>query len=322
MNVNDRIYVAGHRGLVGSALIRWLQAAGYTNIIVKERSELDLLDADAVKRFFDEERPDNVILAAAKVGGIIANDTYPADFIYQNLLIQCNAIHSAYMSGIKKLLFLGSSCIYPQMAPQPIKEEYLLSGLLEPTNEAYAIAKIAGIKMCESYNRQFGTSYRSVMPTNLYGQGDNFNLQTSHVVPALIRKAHEAKVTNKKSIQVWGSGNVQRELLHVDDMADACMFIMGIDDEVYSQHTTAMGSHINVGFGEDISIRELASLVCEVVGFDGEINYDTDMPEGTPRKLLDSTKLRNMGWTPKYNLSEGLAVTYEWFVNNENKLRS
>ncbi|RTH96483.1 GDP-fucose synthetase [Thermus scotoductus] len=304
MDKGAKIYVAGHRGLVGSAILRRLQAEGYQNLVLRTRKELDLTDQRAVYRFFDEERPEYVFLAAAKVGGILANATYPADFIRENLLIQTNVIDAAYRYGVKKLLFLGSSCIYPKYAPQPMKEEYLLTGPLEPTNEAYAVAKIAGIKMVQAYRRQYGFRGISLMPTNLYGPGDNFDLETSHVIPALIRKFHEAKVVGKGSVMVWGTGTPRREFLHVDDLADAALFLM----RYYEGEDI-----INVGVGEDISIRELAELVAKVVGFQGEIVYDTSKPDGTPRKLLDVSRLFSMGWRPRIPLKEGIEQTYAWF---------
>ncbi len=307
MDKGARIYVAGHRGLVGSAILRRLQAEGYRNIITRTRQELDLTRQEAVERFFREERPEYVFLAAAKVGGILANATYPADFIRDNLLIQTHVIDAAYRFGVKKLLFLGSSCIYPKFAPQPMKEEYLLTGPLEPTNEAYAVAKIAGIKMCQAYRRQYGFRAISLMPTNLYGPGDNFDLETSHVIPALIRKFHEAKVQGKEEVVVWGTGNPRREFLHVDDLADAAVFLMHhYDDEAI----------INVGVGKDISIRELAQLIASIVGFEGRIVFDTSKPDGTPRKLLDVSRLFALGWRPRISLEEGLRQTYAWFVEH------
>lgn len=312
MDKGARIFVAGHRGLVGSALVRKLQAEGFRNLILRTRGELDLTDQAAVERFFAQERPEYVFLAAAKVGGILANSTYPADFIRVNLQIQVNVIDAAYRYGVKKLLFLGSSCIYPKYAPQPLREEYLLSGPLEPTNEAYAVAKIAGIKMCQAYRQQYGFNAISLMPTNLYGPGDNFDLETSHVVPALIRKFHEAKEEGRKEVVVWGSGTPRREFLHVDDLADAALFLMDHYDE---------GEIINVGVGEDISIRELAELVADIVGFQGEIVYDRSKPDGTPRKLLDVTRLFALGWRPKIPLREGLVATYRWFLENRALVR-
>lgn len=311
MHKDERIYVAGHRGLVGSALVRKLRAEGYSHLILKTRDELDLTDQRAVEEFFAKERPDYVFLAAAKVGGILANSTYPADFIRINLQIQTNVIDAAYRYGVKKLLFLGSSCIYPKYAPQPMKEEYLLTGPLEPTNEPYAIAKIAGIKMCQAYRRQYGFNAISLMPTNLYGPGDNFDPMTSHVIPALIRKFHEAKEKGQP-VTVWGTGTPRREFLHVDDLADAALFLM----KVYEDEAI-----INVGTGEDISIKELAELIAEVVGFKGEILYDTSKPDGTPRKLLDVSRLFSMGWRPKISLREGIAATYQWFVTHRAEVR-
>ena len=307
MDKESKIFVAGHRGLVGSAILRKLQAEGYTNLVTRTRAELDLRDQAAVNRFFEEERPEYVFLAAAKVGGILANSTYPADFIRDNLQIQTNVIDAAYRHGVKKLLFLGSSCIYPKYAPQPMKEEHLLTGPLEPTNEWYAVAKIAGIKMAQAYRRQYGFNAISLMPTNLYGPGDNFDLETSHVIPALIRKFHEAKVEGKPHVVVWGTGKPRREFLHVDDLADAALFLMkNYDSEEI----------INVGVGEDVSIRELAELIQDVVGFEGEIVFDTTKPDGTPRKLLDVSRLQALGWKARIPLREGLASTYRWYVEN------
>jgi GDP-L-fucose synthase len=345
MENDSRIYVAGHKGLVGSAIFRRLKAEGYSNLNVRCHQELDLLRQDKVEAFFKREKPEYVFLAAAKVGGILANNSYPAEFIYENLLVEANVIHSAYEAGVRKLLFLGSSCIYPRDCPQPMKEEYLLSGPLEPTNEPYAIAKIAGIRMCQSYNRQYGTRFISVMPTNLYGPGDNFDLETSHVLPALIRKFHEAKTgdwrseiggrkheanehrediasnlkrsdpltssersersSGSPSVTLWGSGTPRREFLHVDDLADACLFLMNHyeDSEI-----------INVGVGKDISISELADLIKDIVGFKGAIRYDRSKPDGTPRKLLDASKLKALGWQPKISLREGIKRTYGWYV--------
>ncbi len=305
MDKSGKIYVAGHRGLVGSAIVRKLKEKGYNNIVVRDHKDLDLRDQYKTREFFELERPDYVFLAAAKVGGIYANATYPADFIYDNLAIEVNVIKAAYDFGVKKLLFLGSSCIYPKFAPQPIKEEYLLSGYLEPTNEAYAIAKIAGLKMCQYFNQQYGTNYISVMPTNLYGPNDNFDLENSHVLPALIRKFHEAKVNNKPYVEVWGTGSPRREFLYVDDLADACVFLM----EEYNGNDV-----INIGTGEDITIRELAELIKRIVGYNGEIKFDTSKPDGTPRKLLDVSKLRKLGWRHKVSLEEGIYRTYKWFV--------
>jgi GDP-L-fucose synthase len=307
MNPDSKIYVAGHRGLVGSAIVRNLKQRGFTNIIGRTRDELDLLDQSKVNAFFDRERPEYVVLAAAKVGGIYPNNTYPAEFIYENLVPQTNVIHASYVSGVKKLLFLGSSCIYPRLAPQPMKEEYLLDGKLEPTNEPYAVAKIAGIKMCQAYNRQYGTKFVSVMPTNLYGPNDNFDLMNAHVLPALIRKFVEAKRKNKPVVEIWGSGSPRREFLHVDDCADACVYLLQTYDE---------SEIVNIGFGEDVSIKDLALLVKEAVGYDGELRFDTSKPDGTPRKLLDISRLRSLGWQPKISLSSGIAMTVRWYVEH------
>lgn len=307
MEKTSKIYVAGHRGLVGSAIVRALEKAGYTNIIKKTRTELDLLDQKAVAEFFATEKPEYVFDVAAKVGGILANKEHPADFIYQNLVIQNNIIHSAYTNGVTKLCFLGSSCIYPKLAPQPIKEEYLLTGPLEPSNDAYAIAKIAGIMMCQSYNKQYGTNYISLMPTNLYGPNDNFDLESSHVLPALIRKFHEAKETNSPTVTMWGTGSPMREFLHVDDLADAAVHLMNIYD----------GSEIvNVGTGEDVTIKELAELIRDTVGYKGELVWDTTKPDGTPRKLLDVSKLHSLGWKHKITLPEGVKETYNWYISH------
>jgi len=314
MDRQKRLYVAGHRGLVGSAIVRRLQAEGYENIITRTHQQLDLTQQSAVQTFFQNEQPDYVILAAAKVGGILANHNYPADFIYQNLMIETNIIHAAFQHGIHDLLFLGSSCIYPKFAEQPMKEESLLTGVLEPTNEPYAIAKIAGIKMCESYNRQFKTNYRSVMPTNLYGIGDNFDLNNSHVLPALLRKCHEAKIQHKKTLEIWGTGAPRREFLNVDDLADACLFVMDLSNDRYQTQTQPMLSHLNVGVGEDISIRELAVLIARVVGFEGELVFDSSKPDGTPRKLLEVSRLKNLGWQAKISLEEGIRNTYQWYL--------
>ena len=318
---NARVFVAGHRGMVGAAICRRLEHAGVRDPITRTHAELDLTDQDAVDAFFATVRPDQVYLAAAKVGGIWANNSYPAEFIYQNLMIEANVIHAAHRHGVKRLLFLGSSCIYPRLAEQPISEDALLTGTLEPTNEPYAIAKIAGIKLCESYNRQHGTDFRSVMPTNLYGPGDNFDLENSHVIPALLRKFHEAKSAGAPAVEVWGTGNPRREFLHVDDMADACVFVMGLDGDTYRSQTSPMCSHINVGVGEDVTIRELAETVRDVVEFPGEIRFDSSKPDGTPRKLLDVTRLGAMGWRARIGLREGLAKTYEWFLCNQERAR-
>ena len=309
MNLDAKIYVAGHRGLVGSAIVRNLEDKGYKNIIYRTHKELDLTNQEAVRAFFQEEKPDYVFLAAAKVGGIHANNTYPADFIYDNLMIQNNVIKAAHDFKVKKLLFLGSTCIYPKMAPQPIKEEYLLTGSLEETNEAYAVAKIAGLEMCKFFKRQYGDNFISCMPTNLYGPNDNFDLKNSHVLPALIRKFHEAKVNNSEAVEVWGTGTPLREFLYVDDMADACVFLM----ENYDGE-----QHVNIGTGEEVSIRELAETVKEVVGFDGELVFNTEMPDGTPRKLTTVDKLHGLGWKHKVSLDKGIRLAYNWFLENYN----
>jgi GDP-L-fucose synthase len=302
---DSKIYVAGHRGMVGSALVRTLEAKGYTNILTRTREELDLLDQRAVYDFLQVEKPDYIFIAAAKVGGIHANNTYRADFIFQNLQIESNLIHGAHLAGVQRLMFLGSSCIYPRDCPQPIKEEYLLTGPLEPTNEAYAIAKIAGIKLCEAYNHQFGRQYISVMPTNLYGINDNYDLETSHVLPALIRKAHEAKIRGDKTLTVWGTGTPRREFLFADDLADACVFLM---ERFYE------GSLINVGTGDDLTIRHLAETVCEVIGFKGEIVFDVSKPDGTPRKLLNVDYIKDFGWSPKLSVRVGIGLAYHDFI--------
>lgn len=307
MNKDSKIYLAGHRGLVGSAIHRKLKKEGYTNIITKTHKELDLTNQKETREFFEKEKPEYVFLAAAKVGGIYANDTYPADFIYINQMIQNNVIKASYDNKVKKLLFLGSSCIYPKMSPQPIKEEYLLTGELEKTNEAYAIAKISGLKMTEFFNKQYGTNYISVMPTNLYGPNDNFDLKTSHVLPALIRKIHEAKENNSEYVEIWGTGKPMREFLHVDDLADAVVYLMNNYNE---------NKPINIGTGKDITIKELAELIKDVVGYQGELKFDTSKPDGTPRKLLDVSRLYNAGWKHKISLREGIENTYEWFKEN------
>jgi GDP-L-fucose synthase len=314
LNTQPRIYVAGHKGLVGSAIVRVLRAQGHTDIVTRSHKELELTDQAAVRDFFHTERIDQVYLAAAKVGGIHANNTYPAEFIYDNMVVQANVVHEAWRSGVKQLLFLGSSCIYPRMAPQPIREEYLMSGMLEPTNEPYAMAKIAGIKLCESYNRQYGTDYRSVMPTNLYGPGDNYHPENSHVIPALMRRFHEAKLGNAPEVVIWGSGKPMREFLYVDDMAAASVYVMNLDHAAYAAHTDPMHSHINVGTGEDVTIAELARLVGEVVGYRGRIGFDPSKPDGTPRKLLDVSKLKQLGWQASTPLPEGLRHAYAAFV--------
>ena len=311
---DTRIFVAGHRGLVGSAIVRRLEAEGCENLILRTRGELDLLDPSAVRYFFERERPEIIVLAAAKVGGILANSLYPGEFIYENLMIQSNIIHLSQKFGVKRLLFLGSSCIYPKLAPQPMKEEYLLTGTLEPTNDAYAVAKIAGIKMCESYNRQFGTSFLSVMPTNLFGPGDDFDLDNSHVLPALIRKFHEAKEIGAANVTVWGTGSPRREFLYVDDMADGCVHLLGLDDEQFKELVVRLEPClINIGMGKDITIKELAELVKEIVGFDGEIVFDTGKPDGTPQKLLDTSRMDELGWKAKVSLREGIGRTYQFY---------
>ncbi|TNM66156.1 GDP-L-fucose synthase [Aliirhizobium smilacinae] len=324
--VDKKIYVAGHRGMVGSAILRKLEArrnAGEAlTIITRKHSELDLIDQKAVRVFMEAEKPDVVILAAAKVGGIHANNTYPAEFIYQNLMIECNVIQEAFSAGVRKLLQLGSSCIYPKEAPQPMREDALLTGILESTNEPYAIAKIAGIKLCESYNRQYGTDYRSVMPTNLYGPGDNFHPQNSHVLPALIRRFHEAALEKAREVVIWGSGTPMREFLHVDDMAEASLFVLDLDKDIYARNTLTMLSHINVGSGQEISIAELAKMVAEVTGFSGRITTDPSKPDGTMRKLMDGTRLAEMGWRASISLKDGLEETYKWFLTSEASYRS
>jgi GDP-L-fucose synthase len=315
--LSQKIYVAGHRGMVGSAIVRNLQAKGCQNIVTRTHAELDLTNQAAVKTFFEQERPNQVYLAAAKVGGIHANNTYPAEFIYQNLMMEANVIHQAFEAGVKKLLFLGSSCIYPKLASQPMMEDALLTGRLEETNEPYAIAKIAGIKLCESYNRQYGQShgvdYRSVMPTNLYGPGDNYHPENSHVIPALIRRFHEAKMANDSEVLIWGTGTPRREFLYVDDMAAASVFVMNLDKAIYDQHTQPMQSHINVGFGSDITIAELASAVAKAVGFCGNITFDPSKPDGAPRKWMDSSRLNLLGWNSRVDLEGGLELAYADF---------
>lgn len=316
-DLNKKIYVAGHRGMVGSAIVRHLESQGYTNIIGRTHEELDLTDQLAVANFFAKEKPTEVYLAAAKVGGIYANNTYPAEFIYDNLMVQNNVIHQAFLSGVKKLLFLGSSCIYPKMTEQPMQENALLTGKLEPTNEPYAIAKIAGIKMCESYNRQYGAShsvdYRSVMPTNLYGPGDNYHPENSHVIPALIRRFHEAKLSNAPEVIIWGTGTPKREFLYVDDMAAASVFVMQLDKALYDQQTEPMLNYLNVGYGSDVTIAELAKAVGKAVGYEGKIAFDPSKPDGTPRKWMDSSKLNQLGWKPLIDLDAGLQQAYKSF---------
>ena len=310
-----RTYVAGHRGMVGSAILRKLNSEG-AETIVRTRAELDLLDGAAVRRFMEDENPDAVIVAAAKVGGIHANHTYPAEFIFENLMIECNAIHSAFKAGVSRLLFLGSSCIYPRDAAQPLVEEALLTGPLEPTNEAYAVAKIAGIKLCQSYNRQFGTDYRSVMPTNLYGPNDNFDLENSHVLPGLMARFHKAAREGAEEVLIWGSGRPRREFLHVDDLADACLFVMRADKNAYERATGGSLGHINVGSGEEVTIAELAEMLREVTGFSGRVGYDPARPDGTPRKLLDTSRLTAMGWQSSIGLEDGIGQTYQWFLRH------
>ena len=322
---NPKIYVAGHRGMVGSAIVRRLQAAGQLNIVTRTHAELDLTNQAAVRAFFAAEKPDQVYLAAAKVGGIHANNTYPADFIYQNLMVQANVVDAAFRHGVRKLLFLGSSCIYPKLAPQPMREDALLTGTLESSNEPYAIAKIAGIKLCESYNRQYGAGsnddhgidYRSVMPTNLYGPGDNYHPENSHVIPALIRRFQEAKVGNVPSVAIWGTGKPRREFLYVDDMAEASVHVMNLSKVEYDQHTQPMLSHINVGYGDDVTIRDLALMVSETVGYAGAITFDTSKPDGTPRKWMDSQRLRDLGWRPNVDLRDGLKRAYADFLKSD-----
>lgn len=315
-----KIFLAGHQGMVGAAILRQLHARG-ADVITRTRTELDLTDQAAVRAFFQAERIDAVILAAAKVGGIHANNTYPAEFIYENLMIEANVIHQSFRAGVRRLLFLGSSCIYPRAARQPMAEDALLTGVLEPTNEPYAIAKIAGIKLCESYNRQYGTDYRSVMPTNLYGPGDNFHPDNSHVLPALIRRFHEAVVTGADEVVVWGSGKPRREFLHVDDMAEASLFLMDLDPETYARHTAPMLSHINVGSGTDISIADLAATIADVTGFSGRITFDASKPDGTMQKLMDVSRLTSLGWRARTDLTDGITNTYAWFLDHQPVLR-
>lgn len=317
-----KIFVAGHRGMVGAAIVRRLKALGLgERLLLAGREELDLLDQAAVRAFFERHAIEQVYLAAARVGGIHANNTYPAEFIHQNLVIECNVIHAAHMAGVQRLLFLGSSCIYPKHAPQPIPEEALLTGPLEPTNEPYAVAKIAGIKLCESYNRQYGRDYRSVMPTNLYGPGDNFHPDNAHVIPALLRRFHEAARRGDEAVVVWGTGAPRREFLHVDDMAAACVHVMGLDEAAYRSQTEPMRSHLNVGTGQDVTIAELAQTIARVTGFRGRIMFDASKPDGTPRKLLDVTRIRALGWQPRIGLEEGLRSTYAWFCEHAADVR-
>ena len=314
MSKHDRIFIAGHRGMVGSAIVRKLQERGYTNLITRTRTELNLVQQADVRNFFESEGIDQVYLAAAKVGGILANNTYPAEFIYQNLMIEANLIHEAWQAGVTRLLFLGSSCIYPRMAQQPMAENMLLTGVLEPTNEPYAIAKITGIKLCESYNRQYGTDYRSVMPTNLYGPGDNYHSENSHVIPGLLRRFHEAKQNAAPEVLIWGTGTPMREFLYVDDMAEACVHVMELDSDTYGRNTEPMLSHINIGTGEDLSIRDLATTIGQIVGYQGRIAFDTTKPDGTPRKLMDVGRLRSLGWRAQISLRDGLALAYADFL--------
>ena len=313
--MQSKIYVAGHRGMVGSAIVRALKNQGETNFVVRTHAELDLTDQTAVRHFFETEKPDQVYLAAAKVGGIHANNTYPAEFIYQNLMVQANVIDAAFRNGVQKLLFLGSSCIYPRLAPQPMSEDALLTGTLEPTNEPYAIAKIAGIKLCESYNRQYGVDYRSVMPTNLYGPGDNYHQENSHVIPGLIRRFHEAKISGAPSVTIWGTGSPRREFLYVDDMAAASVYVMQLPKAKYEQYIKPMQSHVNVGSGADVTISELAQAIAQTVGYTGQIEFDATKPDGTPRKWMDSKRLNALGWQAQVSLIEGLKLAYQDFVN-------
>jgi GDP-L-fucose synthase len=314
-----KIFVAGHRGMVGSAIVRVLQREGGSEIVTRSRAELDLRSQPAVREFFHEQRPDEVVMAAGKVGGIHSNNTYPAEFIYDNLVMEANVIHEAWRAGVNRLLFLGSSCIYPRLAPQPMGEEALLTGALEPTNEPYAIAKIAGIKLCESYNRQYGTDYRSVMPTNLYGPGDNYHAEDSHVIPALIRRFHEAKSTGAGQVVIWGTGKAKREFLHVDDLASACLLVMRLSSDAYRSATRPMQSQINVGTGEDISISTLAEHIARAVGYEGRIEYDASKPDGAPRKLLDVSRIRSLGWQPKADFEAGLRGAYQDFLSSSRR---
>ena len=310
---SDKIYVAGHRGLVGSAIVRQLEGRGFANLLMRTHKELDLTNQAQVQSFFQQEKPDYVILAAAKVGGIHANNTYPADFIYQNMMIEANVINSAYENKVKRLLFLGSTCIYPKAVEQPMREDALLTNTLEPTNEPYALAKIAGIKLCESYNRQHGMDFRSVMPTNLYGINDNFHPENSHVIPALMRRFHEAKVNNDSEVVVWGTGKAMREFLYVDDMAEASLFVLELDEKIYQANTKSMLSHINVGTGKDVTIKKMAETMKQVVGYEGNLTFDTTKPDGSPRKLIDVSRLSNMGWKYGIDLEEGLKKIYKWY---------
>ena len=317
MDLNDKIYIAGHRGLVGSAIVRQLEERGFTNLLMRTHKELDLTNQAQVQDFFKKEQPDYVILAAAKVGGIHANNTYPADFIYQNMMIEANVINSAYENKVKRLLFLGSTCIYPKAVEQPMREEALLTDVLEPTNEPYALAKIAGIKLCESYNRQHGADFRSVMPTNLYGINDNFHPENSHVIPALMQRFHEAKINNDAEVVVWGTGDAMREFLYVDDMAAASLFVLELDEGIYKANIQPMLSHINIGTGKDVTIKEMAETMKEVVGYKGKLTFDISKPDGAPRKLIDVSRLKNMGWNYAVDLTEGLNKTYMWYKNDK-----
>jgi GDP-L-fucose synthase len=321
MDLNEKIYIAGHRGLVGSAIVRQLESRGFTNLLTRTHKELNLTNQSQVQSFFKQENPDYVILAAAKVGGIHANNTYPADFIYQNMMIEANVINSAYESKVKRLLFLGSTCIYPKAVEQPMREDALLTDVLEPTNEPYALAKIAGIKLCESYNRQHGTDFRSVMPTNLYGINDNFHPENSHVIPALMRRFHEAKINGDAEVVVWGTGSAMREFLHVDDMAEASTFVMNLDNETYQKETSPMLSHINVGTGVDCTIRELVETMAKVIDYQGKVEFDVTKPDGTPRKLMDVSRLERLGWKAQTNLEDGLRMTYQWFLAHQDDYR-
>jgi GDP-L-fucose synthase len=316
MRATDKIYIAGHRGLVGSALLRQLKTRGFTNLLTASHEDMDLTNQAMVEDFFHKERPDYVILAAAKVGGIHANNSYPADFIFENTMIEANIIYSSFKNKVKRLLFLGSTCIYPKYVEQPMKEDALLTDILEPTNEPYALAKILGIKLCESYNRQYGTDFRSVMPTNLYGINDNFHGSNSHVIPGLMRRFHDAKINNDREVEVWGSGNAMREFLYVDDMAEASLFVLGLDKEIYEAKTKPMLSHINIGSGKDVTIKELAEIMREVIGFKGTLFFDSSKPDGTPRKLVDVSLISSMGWSYTTTLKEGLQKTYEWYLKN------
>jgi GDP-L-fucose synthase len=316
MKLKDKVYIAGHKGLVGSAIVRQLESRGFTNLLMRTHKELDLTSQVQVQNFFTQEKPDYVILAAAKVGGIHANNTYPADFIYQNMMIEANVINSAYESNVKRLLFLGSTCIYPKSVEQPMREDALLTDVLEPTNEPYALAKIAGIKLCESYNRQYGTDFRSVMPTNLYGINDNFHPENSHVIPALMQRFHQAKINNDKEVVVWGTGNAMREFLYVDDMAQASLFVLELDEEVYKANTQPMLSHINVGTGKDVTIRKVAETMKQVVGYKGKLIFDTEKPDGSAKKLVNITRLAGMGWSFSVSLKDGLIETYRWYIEN------